>query len=213
MTPHKTFMKTYIFPQNISYEIISIEKLIFEFQGVGWDLSMIRISYKLTKRRTKTIRKAIYKKNEKLKNWKQLISYTLRLFAINCLHRVIPFIQSSNRSLWDFSAYHDYIKNLKKTANSIKKETKVSKPQKNELFNRNIPIFNKLFNHDRIPLSLTIRLQEINKYEQTFENHEIFEKTRSINIIKFNSFQRKSINTLRYAPMGRECCLSLPSHQ
>ena len=34
--------------------MISVEILIFEIQGFGWDLSMMRINYKLTKRTTKT---------------------------------------------------------------------------------------------------------------------------------------------------------------
>ena len=37
---------------------------------------------------------------------------------------------------------------------------------------------------------LIIWLQKINKNEKN-ENHEFFEKTLSINAIKFNSFQRK----------------------
>ena len=42
-------MKTHIVhKQNISYDIISVDMLFFEIQGIGWDLSMMRISYKLT---------------------------------------------------------------------------------------------------------------------------------------------------------------------
>ena len=48
-------MTTHIVHQkNISYNVISIDSLIFGIQGIGWDLSMTRISYKLTKRTTKT---------------------------------------------------------------------------------------------------------------------------------------------------------------
>ena len=45
------FMNTQIVSrkQNISYKIKSAGMLIFEFQGIGWDLSMVRISYKLRK--------------------------------------------------------------------------------------------------------------------------------------------------------------------
>ena len=49
-------MKTHIVKQP-KHQIISV--LIFEVQGIGWDLSMMRISYKLTKRTTE---------NENLKN-------------------------------------------------------------------------------------------------------------------------------------------------
>ena len=35
--------------KNISY-MLSIESLLFELKGFGWDLLMMRLSYKLTKR-------------------------------------------------------------------------------------------------------------------------------------------------------------------
>ena len=35
---------------------MSVDILIFGIQGIGWDLSMMRISFKLTKRTTKTER-------------------------------------------------------------------------------------------------------------------------------------------------------------
>ena len=60
---HKTFMKTHI---NISYDIISVNLLIFEIQGNRWEFSMMRISYKLTKRTTKT---------EKLKIFENVLYY------------------------------------------------------------------------------------------------------------------------------------------
>ena len=50
LTTHKTFMKTHIVPEkNISY-MLSIESLLFELKGVGWDLLMMRLVNKLTKR-------------------------------------------------------------------------------------------------------------------------------------------------------------------
>ena len=39
----------------------------------------------------------------------------------------------------------------------------------------------------------------VNKYEQRHSNHKTFEKTRSVNAIKFSSFQRKPVNTINYA--------------
>ena len=45
--------------QNISYDMISLDIQIFRIQKIELDLSMMRISYKLTKKTTKT---------EKLKN-------------------------------------------------------------------------------------------------------------------------------------------------
>ena len=69
LTTHNTFMKTHIFQQTIHQLPGNISRNFFELQGVGWDLSMMRISYKLTKRTTKT---------EKLKK----IVSNLRLFPI-----------------------------------------------------------------------------------------------------------------------------------
>ena len=39
--------------------------------------------------------------------------------------------------------------------------------------------------------------QKITKHEQIHLNHEMLEKTRSINDIKFTSFQRKPVKTLK----------------
>ena len=58
-------MKTHI---NISYDIISVNLLIFEIQGNRWEFSMMRISYKLTKR-TKT---------EKLKIFESVLYFKVR---------------------------------------------------------------------------------------------------------------------------------------
>ena len=48
-------------------DIISIESFIFELQGIGWDLSMIRISYKLMKvtKKTTKMRKILKTTNPK----------------------------------------------------------------------------------------------------------------------------------------------------
>ena len=48
--------------QNISYDIMSLERSIFKLQGFEWDLSMMRIAYKLTTPTT-----TIEKKNKKMK--------------------------------------------------------------------------------------------------------------------------------------------------
>ena len=45
---------------------------------------------------------------------------------------------------------------------------------------------------------INITSKNIIKYEQIHKKHEIFEKTRSINAIKFNNFQRKPVNTLNW---------------
>ena len=59
LTTHKTFMKTHIFTETKHQFRHNFKKtLIFELKGVGWDLSMIKIRNKLTKRTTK-----LYKNN------------------------------------------------------------------------------------------------------------------------------------------------------
>ena len=64
---------------SISYDEISIDRLIFELQESAWDPSVIRMSYKLT--RTTKI--------EKFRTfWKMYIT-TLRLLVINdCIEYV-----------------------------------------------------------------------------------------------------------------------------
>ena len=56
LTSQKTFIKTHFVQANISDEIISeeIQKKLLEIQKNGWNFSMMKISYKLTKRTTKT---------------------------------------------------------------------------------------------------------------------------------------------------------------
>ena len=47
-------MKTHIVQQiNVSYDIISVEMLTFGKHGIEWGISMMKVSYKLTKRTTK----------------------------------------------------------------------------------------------------------------------------------------------------------------
>ena len=54
LTTHKIFLITHIVQQiNNSYDIGSNNKLLIDLQGSEWELSMIRISYKLTKKLTK----------------------------------------------------------------------------------------------------------------------------------------------------------------
>ena len=50
-------MKTHIVQQNISYDKKSVDMLIFEFQGNGRDLAMMRINYKLTKTKIEIFQK------------------------------------------------------------------------------------------------------------------------------------------------------------
>ena len=64
--------------------------LFLGIQEIGLDLSLMKISYNLTKRTTKT---------EKLGNNFKMFIKTLRLFAINSLLRVTSINQSSITSL------------------------------------------------------------------------------------------------------------------
>ena len=65
----------------------------------------------------------------------------------------------------------------------------MSKPLKNELFSKNFQF--QVFFHKQKSL---LWLQNDHKYKQLMWNLEIFEKSRNIKAIKFNSFERKSIN-------------------
>ena len=50
LTSHKIFMKMHIFQQT-KHQLPHYfnGKIVFDLQGIGWNLSMMRISYKLTK--------------------------------------------------------------------------------------------------------------------------------------------------------------------
>ena len=63
--------------QNISYNIISVDILTFEIQGIGWDLSMMK-SYKMTKRTTK-IKKI--EKSLRMYNIKKIMTIRYKLTA------------------------------------------------------------------------------------------------------------------------------------
>ena len=54
LTSHKTFIKMHIVQQT-KHQLppYNTGKMVFELQGIGWNLSMMRINYKFTKR-TKT---------------------------------------------------------------------------------------------------------------------------------------------------------------
>ena len=73
-------MQTHMFnKQNSSYDK-TIVTLIVKLNGSGWGLSIMRVRYKLTNiTKTKKILKNIYK---------QIMSYNLKLLAINLTHWV-----------------------------------------------------------------------------------------------------------------------------
>ena len=95
LTTQKTLMTTH-FDQQSKHplDIISIENFIFELQEIGWDLSITRISYKLTKRTTKS------KKNKN------------------------EIIQLSSRSSWGLSVFYDYLESFKKNKQKQQKKEK-----------------------------------------------------------------------------------------
>ena len=88
--------------QNISYDIMSLD--IFEIQGIGWHLTLMRISYKLSKRPTKT-------EFEKFCNLFKIINFMTIRYKSTTSGK--PFIQYSNKSLQDRSAFYVYMKNKK----------------------------------------------------------------------------------------------------
>ena len=89
--------------------------VIFDTQGIGCDLSLMRLSYNLTKRTTKTEKSEQY--------LKMYIINFVRLKATNWVLRVKSLIQYSITSLRDLSAIYGYLenKNRKKRAISRKK--------------------------------------------------------------------------------------------
>ena len=98
------------------------DKLIFQRHGTGYDLSMMRISYKLTKRPTKTEK---FEKSLKKYNIIKTICYKLTASGTS-------IIQSSITSWVDRSAFYGYIKkkNRQKQQNQkifIEKSVEVNK--------------------------------------------------------------------------------------
>ena len=77
---------------------------IFELQGIEWHLSLMRISYKLSKRPTKT-------EFEKFFNMFKIINFMIIRYKPTTSGK--PFIQYSNKSLQDRSAFYVYIKSKK----------------------------------------------------------------------------------------------------
>ena len=71
--------------------------VIFEIHENGWDLSLMKISYNLTKKTTKT------------ENFEKLL-------------RVTSFIQSSITGLRDLSANYGYLKNKNSQKGKLKKK-------------------------------------------------------------------------------------------
>ena len=68
----------------INYDIILVEILFFEIHGIGWNLSMTRTSYKLTKKTTKTGKIEKYSKMYNIKCFKT-VRYKLTASG-NILH-------------------------------------------------------------------------------------------------------------------------------
>ena len=94
--------------------------LIFKIKGIGWDLSMMRVKYKLTKRTTNT------KKIEKSSKIYSITTFKTIRYKLTASGKFL-FIQFSITSFWDLSTNYGYLKNNKqaKAANS-KKENKNS---------------------------------------------------------------------------------------
>ena len=73
--------------QNISYNIITVDMLIFEIQGIEFDLSKTRLSYRLTKRTTKT-EKSLKKYN--------IINFKTIRYKLTALGKIIHLIVNYN---------------------------------------------------------------------------------------------------------------------
>ena len=72
--------------QNMSYDIASTEKIVFELQEIGWNLSIMSINYKTTK--TAKIEK--YKKSLRTNNIVNLKTIRHRLSALSkIIHSIL----------------------------------------------------------------------------------------------------------------------------
>ena len=75
--------------QKISYDIISVNTIIFELQGTAWDISRVRICYKLTTRITKIEKFKNILKTYNIKNFKT-ICYKMTAFS-NINHFILNY--------------------------------------------------------------------------------------------------------------------------
>ena len=80
--------------QNINYDVISIDSLMFELQESEWDFPEIKMKYKLT--RTKKDEKF-----QKLRKTNNIIIFKTIRYKLSVLNKLI---QSSIRSYRDLSA-------------------------------------------------------------------------------------------------------------
>ena len=86
LTTHKTFMKTHIVQQTkhqLRHHING--KIVFELQGIRWNLSMMRINYKFTKR-TKP------EKYEKISDKEKIVNFNAIRYKLSALSNIIHSI-------------------------------------------------------------------------------------------------------------------------
>ena len=124
----KIFMKTHIVQQTKHQLRHDINwKIVFELQGIEWNLSMMRINYKLTKR-TKIEK---YKKSSKMNN---IINCNTNRYKLTTLSNIIHLIFNW-KPMRAVSILRLHEEKSKKTANSMKNwARKLSKPIKNWAF-------------------------------------------------------------------------------
>ena len=92
--------------QNISYDIILVDKMFFEIQGIGVDFSMTKISWR--------------KEQKSRKVWKILKMYNIIIFQTIgfkltasgniTTYKFMGNITGNITGLWDRSEFHSYLK-------------------------------------------------------------------------------------------------------
>ena len=167
---------------------------------------MMKISYNLTKRTTKT---------EKFEKYLKIyvINFKTKVYELTASGNIINSILNYKLKRLVSSLGLPKEQKQAKTAISRKKiKREKSRWHENTNFSqKNLFMFRKCFNRNGIFLfyQYNFKKSNMNKYIR----HEIFEKTRSINAIKFISFQRNPLNTRNYASIGQQVCLSFIFHQ
>ena len=90
--------------QNIGYDVILIETFIFELKRIWWDFSVMRIRYKLTKKRTKT---------EKYKTFltkKNIIKFESIRYKQNALRNMFFSLKFFSLKLEGFETFQRFTK-------------------------------------------------------------------------------------------------------
>ena len=130
-----------------------MDLLIVEIQGNGWDLSMTRISYKLSIRTTKT------KKFEKSLKMYNIINFKTPCYILtswaNIVHLIGNYKFMRPVSIWRLPKEWKKKQKQKTQRNYARK---VSQPFENDLFSENYSVFKWFFKSNGIVFQVLKRL-------------------------------------------------------